>query len=253
MTTRDRLVMMGIVSLVVLAAGWLMVVSPERQQASKIVAQVSTAHQQLEEAHTQVSSAQAARAQYSSAYASIVRLGKAVPPKEEIPSLVYQLDQASAQKDVDFASITDTGVTAASGSSAGTAASATATPAAFTPVPFTFIFKGTYFSLYHLFNELNHFDLRTTAGGLQVTGRLLTVQDANLDLKESTDSGSSGSGNGLLTGTITATAYVLPASQGLTGGATSAGPTGAAGTATPASGSSSSSTPSTPAVVKVNP
>ncbi len=254
MTTRDRLVLMGIVTLAVLAGGWLLIVSPERKQASKIDAQVSAAQQQLDEARSQVANAHNAQSQYSSAYASMVRLGKAVPPDAQIPSLVYQLDQASNQKHVNFSSITDTGVSTTPGTSSATpatgAAAATATPG-FTPVPFTFIFKGTYFSLYHLFTQLNRFVLNTPSGGVQVTGRLLTIQDANLDLKE--EGGSGGSGNGVLTGTITATAYILPASQGLTGGATPSGPAGAAGATQPATGSGASSTPSTPAVVKVNP
>jgi hypothetical protein len=246
MTTRDRLVLMGIVTLAVLVGGWFVLVSPERQKASKIDAEVSAAHTQREEARAQVANAHNAQTQYQSAYASMVRLGKAVPPEAEIPSLVYQLDQASNQKDVDFSSITDTGVTAPSGSSTTTGTATTAaTPAGFTQVPFTFIFKGTYFSLYHLFTQLNHFVLNTASGGLQVTGRLLTIQDANLDLKEV--GGSSGSsGEGLLTGTITATAYILPASQGAAAGATASGPSGTAA-------ASGTSTPATTAVVKVNP
>jgi type II secretory pathway pseudopilin PulG len=246
MTTRDRLVLMGIVVLAVIAGGWLLVVGPERKKASEVTAQVSAAHAQLEQARSQVAGAHNAKAQYQAAYASIVRLGKAVPAEAQVPSLVYQLDQASEQKDVNFSSITDTGVTAPSANSSSSEAVATSTPSVFTPMPFTFVFKGTYFSLYHLFNQLNRFILHTGSGSLQVTGRLLTIQDADLDLKEESGTAS----KGVLTGTITATAYVLPASQGLTGGATATSP---AGGAQPASGSSTSSSPSTPAVVKVNP
>jgi hypothetical protein len=50
-----------------------------------------------------------------------------------------------------------------------------------------------------------------------------------------------------LSGTITATAYVLPATQGLTGGATPGAPAGA-GTQTP-----SGSSPTTPAIARVTP
>jgi len=249
MTTRDRLVVMGIVTLLVLAGSWLLLVSPERQHASKVTAEVTAAHQQLDEARAQVAHAHSAQSQYASAYASVVRLGKAVPPDQEVPSLVYQLDQASNQKAVDFSSVT-TSIEGAGASSATGAVPASA--AAFTPMPFTFVFKGNFFTLYHLFNQLNRFTLPTAAGGIQVTGRLLTIQSANLDLKEESSAAGSGSGNtGALTGTITATAYVLPAGQGLTGGATASAPAGAPG-ATPAT-SGSSSTPTTPAVARVTP
>jgi type II secretory pathway pseudopilin PulG len=251
MTTRDRLVLMGIVTLVVLVGGWFGLVSPERQKASKVDAQVSAAHLQLETARSQVASAQSAQTKYQSAYASMVRLGKAVPPEAQIPSLVYQLDKASNQKDVNFSSIIDTGVTAQSAASPSTTTTAATAPAGFTAVPFTFIFKGSYFSLYHLFNQLNRFVLNTASGSLQVTGRLLTIQDANLDLKEA---GAESTGSeGQLTGTITATAYILPASESSTGGATASGPAGTASGTQPATGSGTSSAPTTAAVVKVNP
>ncbi|HST55959.1 MAG TPA: type II secretion system protein GspM [Solirubrobacteraceae bacterium] len=254
MTTRDRLVVMGLVAFAILAAAWFLAVSPERGQASKLGTQVSTAREQLAAAQTQVTSARGAQAAYSTAYASLVRLGKAVPPSDQIPSLVYQLDQASNQKDVDFSSIT-------SGNADAAAAAATTAPAAaggFAQKPFTFVFNGSYFDLYHLLNGLNRFTLRTASGGLQVTGRLLTIQSANLDSNLTTGTGggsgsssSLGSSDGELKGTITATAYVLPTGQDVTDGATPAGPAGT--TAQPATGSGSAAPASTPAVVKVTP
>jgi len=241
MTTRDRIALMVISALVLLGVVWLLVVSPERDKAAKLGAQVSTATAQLAATESQATNAQAAQARYTSAYASIVNLGKAVPPSEEVPSLIYQLAQASDQKHVEFNSIT----TGGGGTSAGPAASSAATPAAaggFTQMPFTFIFNGNYSDLYHLFQQLNRATVRTSSGGLQVSGRLLTLQGVKLEpvTKEAT-----GSGSEELTGTITATAYVLPASQGLTAGATSAAP--AASTATSASTTSSTSSTTPPA------
>ena len=109
-----------------------------------------------------------------------MNLGKAVPAGQEVPSLIYQLAQASDHRDVEFNSITS-GTNSGGGSSSS---SATATPAAatagFTQMPFTFVFNGSYQDLYHLFQQLNRFTTRTTAGGLQVSGRLLTIQSAKL-------------------------------------------------------------------------
>jgi Tfp pilus assembly protein PilO len=239
MTTRDRIALMVISSLVLLGAVWLLVVSPERDKAAKLDTQVSTATAQLATIESQATDAHAAQARYSSAYASIVSLGKAVPPSEEVPSLIYQIAQASNQKHVEFNSITTGG-----GATSGASASSSATPAAtggFSQMPFTFIFNGSYSDLYHLFQQLNQATVRTSSGGLQVSGRLLTLQGVKLEpvSKEAT-----GQGSEQLTGTISATAYVLPASQGLTAGATSAAP--AVSTATSASTSSSSSSSTTP-------
>jgi type II secretion system (T2SS) protein M len=249
MTTRDRLVLMTLIVLAVLAGGWLLLVSPERKQAAKVQAQVSSARQQLASAQAQASEARSAQVKYTTAYASMVSLGKAVPAEEEVPSLIYQLDQLSNQRDIDFNSIS-TGTSGGASGGTSTAASAAATTAAgagpggFTQMPFTFVFKGSFYGLYHFLHEIDGFAQLTSAGTVRVNGRLLTIQGANIALE---NQATGGSASGRLTATITATAYVLPAGQGLTGGATATSPTG---TSAPTSGASS---PTTPAVIRGTP
>jgi Tfp pilus assembly protein PilO len=247
MTGRDRIVAIGMAILVVLAAAWLLVVSPERKQAAKLDSQVSAANAQLVAAESQAASAQGAQAQYAAAYASIVSLGKAVPPGQEVPSLMYQLAQASNHRNVDFSSIVF-------GAGSGSNAAATPVTAAtgFTQMPFTFTFSGSFPDLYHLFQQLNRFTIRTASGGLQVSGRLLTIQSVKLAPGSSPGAAQgSGTGAGQLTGTVTATAYVLPSTQGLTGAATATSPTGAQ---TPAASTSPApSSPTPPAIARVSP
>jgi hypothetical protein len=260
MTGRDRIVIVALAALAVLAAVWLLAVAPEREKASKLATEVSSAQAQLQSAESQVASASAAQTQYQSAYASLVSLGKAVPADQEVPSLIYQLAQATDEKNVEFTSITasasgaggsgaGSAVRSASGLTAGGATAAAAASAGFTQMPFTFVFNGDFNNLYNLFKQIDGFTLRTTSGGLRVSGRLLTVQGVTLAPGSSSGSGS-GKSSEQLTGTITATAYVLPASQTLTGGATPAGP---AGTATQTASTGPSSPANSPAVVQVNP
>jgi hypothetical protein len=243
MTTRDRLALVGISTLFVLGLVWLMLVSPERKEASSLSSQITKAHEQLATAETEASTARSAQARYSAAYASVVKLGKAVPPIEEVPALIYQLAQASNQKHVEFNSIaTGAGAGGAPAASTSSAAAAAGPAEAFTQMPFTFVFNGSFADLYHLFRQLDQATVRTSSGGLQVSGRLLTLQGMQLRPQSVTTPGE-------LTGTITATAYVLPASSGLTGGSTSAAPASpGTGSATTASGTAASST-APPAVI----
>ncbi len=248
MTARDRLVLSGVIVLAVLAAGWLLVVSPERKQAAQVQTQVQSARQQLESAQTQAAEARSAEQRYATAYVSVVSLGKAVPPSSEVPSLIYELDQASHEREVDFSSIaTGTGGSAPSStplSSSSSSSTTAATPAGFTQLPFTFVFKGSFAGLAHLLGEVDGLVRRTSSGGVQVNGRLLTVQGADVTIE---NNGQTGARPGtVLSATITATAYVLPAGQGLTSGVAPVGP-GASGSA------SSSSPPTTPAVVRAVP
>jgi hypothetical protein len=255
MTGRDRIVVMVIATLGILAAVWFMAVAPKREQAAKLASEVAAAQGQLAGAQSQVANASAAQARYQSAYASIVRLGKAVPASQEVPALIYQLAQATNQKNVEFASITATVPgAAAGGSSAAPGASATL-GSGFAQMPFTFTFNGGFEHLYSLFQQLDGFTTRNASGDLNVSGRLLTIQSVKLAPAGSAGSGATATGSGAggserLSGTITATAYVLPAGQSLTGGATPTGPTGAVAQ-TAATGATSSA--NAPAVVRVTP
>ncbi|HTU79268.1 MAG TPA: hypothetical protein VMF09_10965 [Solirubrobacteraceae bacterium] len=254
MTGRDRIVVMLVGVVAVLAAVWIEVVSPERGQASKVSAQVEAAKSQLASAKTQLSGARAAQSQYAQAYAAMVNLGKAVPPSDEVPSLIEQLSEASKEKNVDFASIVNSAASGSSPTAGAAGASGTAAGAAgasgssLTDLPFTFSFEGSYFDLEHLFRRLTDFATLDSSGNIEVSGRLLTIESVSLTPQSTTTSGKP---SGELIGAITASAYVLPASQGLSGSSSSASPAGAgAGTA---SGAASTSSPTSPAVVRVNP
>jgi hypothetical protein len=115
-------------------------------------------------------------------------------------------------------------------------------------MPFTFVFNGSFFDLEHLLESLNRFTLRTSSGGLQVKGRLLTLKSITLGPLSSASGTTSSGPNKVLSGTISATAYVLPASQGLTGGANPETPG-----STTSSTSGASSSPTAPAVARVTP
>ena len=248
MSTRDRLVLIGVIAVAVVGVVWLMFVSPERKKASQAGAAAAAAEAQLQSAHSELATARQAQAKYAASYSTIVKLGKAVPTTEEVPSLINELAQASKQKKVEFASIT------AGGSSKGVAGSSTSASASasaaggFQQVPFTFIFNGTYSGLEKMLRRLGNFTTRTPSGALVVSGRLLTIQGVTL---ESIALDGHTSANPHLTATVSATAYTMPPEQ------TSAASAGASG-ATPAStgsssgsgsGSSSSSTSSAPPAV----
>ena len=279
MTGRDRIVLMVIAVVVVLAGGWLKLVSPERAKASKLATQVATANSALASAEGKLASARASQSQYPAAYAAMVNLGKAVPPNQEVPSLMYQLSLATADKQVEFTSIataavgggndsstvtapaapakssTPSSASATSASTSSGSASATGSPsasgasttaAAFTQMPFTFVFEGSYFDLERLLRQLTSFTTRSSSGTLDVNGRLLTVQSVKLVPTDTSHAGA-----GTLAGTITATAYTAPASAAPVAASSATPPVGSATSA--ASTTASGTSANAPAVVRVNP
>jgi type II secretory pathway pseudopilin PulG len=101
-TARDRRVIVIVAALAVLIGAWLLVIGPKRSQASKLQSQIDAAQTDLNSARAQIAQAQAARRSFSGDYAELVRLGEAVPPDDNVPSLLVQLQRAAAAAHVDF-------------------------------------------------------------------------------------------------------------------------------------------------------
>ena len=160
----------------------MLVVSPERKEVKKYGEQVTAAQAQLSTAQGQLANARAAQSQYAAAYASVVSLGKAVPATDEVPSLIYQLEQVSnrAQRRIQLDRPAGASGSAAHPRASSSTAASPRAPAS-RQMPFTFIFNGGFFALEHLFRGLDRRSRPTPATAtLQVSGRLLTIQSVKL-------------------------------------------------------------------------
>jgi hypothetical protein len=104
-TARDRLVGLIVGAVVLLAAFWFLLLSPKRNDAQSLGAKISQAQERLDKARQATAAASAARARYDADYATVAKLGKAVPADDDVASLVYQLDHASLGAHIDFRSI----------------------------------------------------------------------------------------------------------------------------------------------------
>lgn len=225
MSSRDRIVLIVICAVAAVVAPWLLLIQPRRDQAAKLQSQINTEQSQLGSARGQLAQASAARAAFASSYTTLVRLGEAVPTDDNTPSLIYQLQGAAKSAKVDFQSLTFN-AGSGGGSSSPTSSSstqstsslppgATVGPAGFPVEPFTFTFQGNFFHLADFLGRLQRF---VVAGNqhLSVSGRLMTLESITL--------GPGATGFPQMLATISATTYLLPASQGLLNGATPAGP-----------------------------
>jgi type II secretory pathway pseudopilin PulG len=275
MTGRDRMVIVVVAILAAVAASWFLVISPKRDEASKLQAQISKLQSSMSSAQSQVSAGEAARSLFRSSYATMVRLGEAVPTDDDVPSLIYQIQSAASKSGVDFQGLTldpagagatatpppstgttgATGPTGATGATGAAAAAATATlppgaavgPAGFPIEPFTFTFQGNFFHLANFFGRLEQFVVADNQR-VSVRGRLLSLDSISLVPGPA--------GFPQIAATVSATTYLLPSSEGLLAGATPVGPS--ASTAQPVSSSgspssSSSSSSSAPPAAVVGP
>ena len=269
MTVRDRIVVLVVAVLVLCAGGFFALVKPQREEAAKLGDQVAQERTRLQGAQAAAASAEQARRGYRTDYATVARLGKAIPADADVASLVYQLEAGAERFDIDFRGVTSSGQAAQAAAAAppvaqaaqagsdakgkpadgktdagapASQAAAAAAPAG-TPVgtaglptmPFTFTFQGSYTSMRRFLGSLDDLTV-ARKDGLVIRGRLLTVDGVSLKAPEDPLKFP------MVRAEIKATAYLVPPTEGLTAGATPQAP----GTPAAAPAATGPSTPAPP-------
>jgi hypothetical protein len=238
MTRRDRLVIVIVAVVAAIAASWLLLVSPKRDQAAKLGTKVASEQQELSTAQAQLAQNAAASRQYASNYAALARLGEAVPASDDIPSLIIQLQNASDGARVNFQSLQSGGAGATGATPAPTSGTGSTAAASASSEQFSFTFSGSYFQLSNFFNKVQHF-VTPNGNGVLVRGRLISLNTVNMT--------PAASGFPQITAQITATIYTESAPSAAAGAST--GGSSAASSTQSTSSSSSSSTPAPAAAI----
>ena len=105
MTRRDTYIVTVIAVLGALAAFWFLALAPKREKLAAVDKDVAEARQALDQAKQEKVKFAQAQIAFPRLYASLGRLGKAVPADEDVPSLLVQLNHAAAQANVNFHSV----------------------------------------------------------------------------------------------------------------------------------------------------
>jgi Tfp pilus assembly protein PilO len=113
LSDRDKKILLFLVPLVLVAAYWFLLLSPEREEATAASAKLTQEQDRLETARSAASSADNAEDGFEASYATIVRLGKAIPSTVDMPSLLVQLEAAAEGTDIRFDTISAGARTAA--------------------------------------------------------------------------------------------------------------------------------------------
>jgi hypothetical protein len=230
MTKRNQLIVGAIALVALVAAYWMLALSPKREEAARLGDEIAKVEQDLSQAQSQLAQYRVARDSYKSNYSTVARLGKAVPEEDDVRSLMVQLETAAERTKVDFRTIQigdgAAGTAGAAPPAEGTAGAGEPTPpgatvgeAGFLTMPFAFKFEGKFLDLSSFMTNLERF-VSVRNDNIDVTGRLLVLESLTLE------PGEDGFPN--IDANIGATSYLLPSTEGLTGGATPAGPSGAA-------------------------
>jgi hypothetical protein len=230
MTARDRSLLAVVVAALVVAAAWFLVLAPQREEAAQLSDDIAAQQQSLAQARSDIAAGLAAKRGYGRAYTTVARLGAAVPDDDNVASLLLQVEQAAEASEIDFRELEagqSSGAPApappATTASAPATQSATATlppgaavgEAGFPTMPFSFTFTGDFFRMSDFVGRLERF-LIVHDHYLSVGGRFMTIDGIALNAAPE--------GFPHVQASVTATTYLLPATQVLTAGATAAAP-----------------------------
>jgi hypothetical protein len=141
-TRRDSYILMAVGVLGAIAAFWLLALAPKREKLSTLDKDVAEARQTLEQAKQEKVKFARDQIAFPRLYASLGRLGKAVPADQDVPSLLVQLNHAAAEANVNFHSVElklslaskiEESISASASASAAGAAPGTTPPAGAAP------------------------------------------------------------------------------------------------------------------------
>jgi Tfp pilus assembly protein PilO len=194
--TRTNKILIAVVAAgLAVAAFYFLALAPKRDEIAKLDSDVAAKQAELTQAQQTLAGYGQARKTYKANYATLARLGKALPADDDVRSLMVQLEAAAVRTGVDFEKIElGTGL-AGSSSSTSTPTPPDAKPAtgelagapgavpvaggALSAMPFNFTFNGSYFELQAFLAKVEHF-VTAKNQRLNATGRLLRLESLSI-------------------------------------------------------------------------
>ena len=220
--TRSNKILLSVVALgAAIAAFYFFVLGPQREEVAKLDGDITAQQAVVEQARLQLATYEQAKKTYKKNYATLARLGKAVPTDDDVTSMMVQLESTADRSGVDFAKIelgsglagtsAETAAAPAEGTLASAPGSVPVAGGVLSAMPFSFSFTGSYFDLTAFFARLEHF-VSAKNKQLETTGRLLRLESVTI--------APSAVGFPDMQAQITAATYLVPPVQGVAEGAT---------------------------------
>ena len=220
--TRSNKLLLSVVALgAAIAAFYFFALSPKREQVAQLDTDIAAQKAEIEQARLTLAGYEQAKKSYKKNYATLARLGKAVPADDDVRSLMVQLESTAVRSGVTFEKIemannlggetTDTSAPAA-GELAAAPGTVPVAGGVLSAMPFSFSFTGSYFDLTAFFARLEHFVSLNNAK-LDSTGRLMRLESISI--------APSSLGFPDMLAEINAATYLVPPVQGVEGGAPS--------------------------------
>ena len=239
MSSSNRIIVAMLAVVVLAVAFWMMLLSPKKEEVSKLDKQVAKQEEQLLVHQSEVQQGLAAQKAFPGAYRDLIVLGKAAPADDDTASLIVQLSRNAREAGVRFETFV---LNPASGGEPEAPEPAPAPepgqPSSFVPptevaastmpigasigpaglavMPYTLTFKGNFFHVADFIHGLDSL-VQSNNEKVEVTGRLITINAFTLTEDTSKKFPA-------LQAEFTVTTFLVPPEQGVTAGATPSSP-----------------------------
>jgi len=219
--TKTALSVLGLV--IVAGAFWMLLIAPKREKADELSEQVAAARTSTDAARQQATDGLVAKSNFPHNYQQLVLLGKAVPADSGTASMLVQLNDIGTHHRTPFLGIE---LKSPEGGEEGEVENEVAAlpplgsgpgPASLRSMPYGLEFEGGFFDAADFIEGVNSL-VQTKKGRVHADGRLVTFDSFEMLATKTTFRPKE------LTIKFFINAYATPAGQGLTAGATPAGP-----------------------------
>jgi type IV pilus assembly protein PilO len=196
---KEIYVIAGLVAVVIIVAWYFLLLKPTRSEIGRLDDQISQEQTNLAQSNQEVARLEQYKKTAPQSRADIVRLSKALPGSESVPSLLVELGKTASSSGVQMVNF-----------SRGT--TQPGTPFGIQTV--TLQVEGTYFDLEDFFYRLENY-VSFHASSFNASGRLVQLASVQVSGGSSTTTSTT---TPTLGATITMNAYLQPASTTSTGG-----------------------------------
>ena len=248
----DRIILVALPLLAVAAGFWLLVLAPKNKEAGELATRIDSLQASIAASESQIATSEQARSAFPENYADLVSLGTAVPEDDDQATLIQDLTGLAQSDSVIFQGfelVPGSGAAAAAPAAApadpsqpapgaaGTATTvsapateasaaalpigATVGPAGLPVTPYDLHYRGPFFGMADLFKSLDdtvEVGANPASTKAPVThGRLITIDGFSMTEDKK-------SGFPRVATDLSVTTYLVPSGQGISAGATPAGP-----------------------------
>ncbi len=201
MTSSNRAIVAGLTLAAIAIAFWMLLLSPKREEAKELDAQVTQLESSLAQHQAEVAEGEAAKNDFATQYQRLVVTGKAVPGDDDIASLLVQVNRIAdgaggtfsniqltaggAEGEAEATAAAPAGGEGAPASPTEVAASllplgASVGPAGLSVMPYDVTFNGGFFQIADFIAGLDSL-VKTKDTEVRVDGRLVTIDGFALE------------------------------------------------------------------------